>query len=323
MMAHSAVQSPTLGTNSGAGNSTRRLRTRAPRSNLLAQISFDDMEYFTHPKNRPRTERRPNRSPSKAMSPDEDYEDHSMSIDPFIHHPASKSTRRLKISRQHRISPPPPLPSPQLPYIRSEKYPAWLLGDAMAKSSANYLSQKTQEAPLTTPLSSQQQNTQTSPIRRSASSFLGTSPLKHHHFHTSLSRQSSSNNLNFNNKRPSLGRSISPDEALDRRREKFWELYEYDSTSPHLQARYFDKPLPTNEQWADLDIQNVAIIPDPQPGPPAVHLVEVFQPTRVDATNPQPPSNSLSHIQLNSQQLKPHIPFGLSLLPSDYALHKK
>jgi hypothetical protein len=284
---------------------------------LLLNQQFDDMEYFTHPKNGPRTEKRPNR----AMSPDEDYEDHSMSIDPFLHHPASKSIRRLKISRQHPIAPPPPLPSPQLPYIQSEKFPAWLLGDAMAKSSANYLSQKTQEAPLTTPLSSQQQNMQTSPIRRSASSFLGTSPLKHHHFHTSLSRQSSSSNLNL--KRPSLGRSISPDEALDRRREKFWELYEYDSTSPHLQARYFDKPLPTNEQWSDLDIQNVAIIPEPQPGPPAVHLVEVFQPTLADSSHPQPPSNSPSHIPLNSQSLKHHIPFGFSLLPSDYALHKK
>ncbi|OAV99928.1 hypothetical protein PTTG_01453 [Puccinia triticina 1-1 BBBD Race 1] len=328
MMAHPAIRTPALSTDSRGESSTRRLRTRAPRNSVLSQVSFDEMEYFTPPRDGPRSDRRPNQSPSKAMSADTP-EENSMSIDPVLP-PISKSVRRLKISRHHRIPTPPPIPSPKLPYLRAEKFPAWLLGDAMAKSSPKYMAQRDQDGPPPSPFSSQPQNMQTSPVRRSTSSFLGTSPLKHHHFHNSLSRRSSNTHLDF--KRPSLGRSVSPDDALDRRRERFWELYEYDSTSPHLQPRYFDKPLPTNEQWADLDIQNIGIIPEPQPRPPLPHLVEVFQPTPIEPVDPIPSPDTLAQIQLNSQSLQNNaaqlqqrmaIPFGFNFLPPDYSGHKK
>ncbi|KAH9447889.1 hypothetical protein MJO28_011431 [Puccinia striiformis f. sp. tritici] len=320
-MAHTAVQPHALSADSRAETSTRRLRTRPPRSTLQPEFSFDEMDYLTQPRNGHHNDRKSRGC--RAYSP-EDLDENSMSIDP-LNPSIGKSNRRLHISRQHRVSTPPPLPSPHLTYLRPEKFPAWLLGDAMAKSSSKYMSQRAQEVAQSNPFSSsQQQAIPTSPVRRSTSSLLATSPVKNNHISNPLSRNSTGH-LDLN-RRPPIGRSISPEEALDRRREKFWEHYEYDITSPHLQTRYFDKELPTNEQWSDLDIQNVDIIPDPKPGPPAIHLFEVFAPTIVDPPLP-PPSDPLSNLQLNSQHLihqqKINNAFGFNYLPSDYNGHKK
>ncbi|PLW15218.1 hypothetical protein PCANC_13909 [Puccinia coronata f. sp. avenae] len=323
-MAHSAAQSTVPPADSKAESTTRRLRTRAPRSNFPPHLFLDDMEFSDLPNHGIHI--------SKNLISAQKLEESSMSIDPVNQPAGNKVNRRLNISRQHRVPTPPPLPSPDLPWARPDTFPAWLLGMAMVKSSPKYMaSRKTPETQKTNPLSGQiQPNISTSPIRRAASSLLGTSPLKSS-FEKPLSRQSSSYRLDF--RHHSIGRSLSPEEALDRRREKYWESYEYDSTSPHLQPKYFDKPLPTNEQWADLDIQNAALIPEPQPGPATIHLCEVFAPTILDTPHPQPPRSS-SHseaepssksapTQFTQQEIIESMPFGFNCLPSDYRGHRR
>ncbi|KNZ62740.1 uncharacterized protein VP01_1228g10 [Puccinia sorghi] len=328
MAAHSAA----LSASSKADSSPRRLRTRVPRSNLLQQFAvssqyhfslespkqFDEAEYFGSPKNGLHND--------KDRTSPRDFEENSLTIDP-LSQSASKSTRRLNISRHPRVSTPPPLPAPDLPYIQPDKFPAWLLGDPMAKSSAKYVSsRKDLDMPQRSSSASHtQQHNPSSPVRRAASPLLASSPFKFNHLQNSLSRQSSSCHLDFRR------RSISPDDALDRRREKFWELYEYDSASPHLQSKYFDKPLPTNEQWSDLDIQNVSLIPEPKPGTAAIHLFEVFAPSTLP--EPSHPNSSLTHVDTHSAQSLHNksaqhekvasIPFGFNFLHSaDSAVNK-
>ncbi|POV95259.1 hypothetical protein PSHT_15760 [Puccinia striiformis] len=298
-MAHTAVQPHALSADSRAETSTRRLRTRPPRSTLQPEFSFDEMDYLTQPRNGHHNDRKSRGC--RAYSP-EDLDENSMSIDP-LNPSIGKSNRRLHISRQHRVSTPPPLPSPHLTYLRPEKFPAWLLGDAMAKSSSKYMSQRAQEVAQSNPFSSsQQQAIPTSPVRRSTSSLLATSPVKNNHISNPLSRNSTGH-LDLN-RRPPIGRSISHEEALDRRREKIAD----------------------QRTMVRLDIQNVDIIPDPKPGPPAIHLFEVFAPTIVNPPLP-PPSDPLSNLQLNSQHLihqqKINNAFGFNYLPSDYNGHKK
>lgn len=108
----------------------------------------------------------------------------------------------------------------------------------------------------------------------------------------------------------------------------FWEHYEYDSTVPHLQSKYFDKPLPTGEVWSDLDIQNVGIIPEPRQSSPSIHLFEVFAPTSADSTwatssetdHHQEPGSRSSKVASPNPKVD-SIPFGFNLLPSDYNEH--
>ncbi|POW07886.1 hypothetical protein PSTT_07925, partial [Puccinia striiformis] len=218
---------------SRAETSTRRLRTRPPRSTLQPEFSFDEMDYLTQPRNGHHNDRKSRGC--RAYSP-EDLDENSMSIDPSTHPSANQTAAYISRVNIAMVT--------------------WGCdGKIIVQIYVTKSSRSSTEQPILV-----------DPVRRSTSSLLATSPVKNNHISNPLSRNSTGH-LDLN-RRPPIGRSISHEEALDRRREKFWEHYEYDITSPHLQTRYFDKELPTNEQWSDLDIQNVDIIPTRNPDHP-------------------------------------------------------
>lgn len=321
-MVHSGIQLPPSRNGSPAESSARRLRTRAPKSYVLPGLLIDEDELTgTLESNDRRVDRKSNQPISNSISSGP-LQDHSLLLG-SSNHSLNKYAARLSVTRQHRVPTPPPLPAPTMSYLPSKNFPAWLLGDALVKSSPDYLSQLSESR---TGDSSFRPMQPTSPARGCSSSLHGNSPSKINKLHCSLSRHSSSTNRGL--MRKSVGRSISPEGELESRREMFWEHYEYDSTVPHLQSKYFDKPLPTGEVWSDLDIQNVGIIPEPRQSSPSIHLFEVFAPTSADSTwatssetdHHQEPGSRSSKVASPNPKVD-SIPFGFNLLPSDYNEH--
>lgn len=304
---NSAVQSPALSVESTVQDSStrRKLRTRTPRSYVLSELAIDDPESVERPNRTLQLEKKSNPSVSTIQSPDENQNYSAFQGS----NPSSKLTGRLKISREPRIPTPPPLPSCSTSYLQSDKFPAWLLAHPMVMSSPEYLAQQAQQlAPSRQSCS--QPPTQTSPIRGNRS-FFPNSPSK---VRSSLDRHPSSSS--FRMMHPSVQGPNSTDEDVAARREQFWEPYEYDNTAPHLQPKYFDKPLPTGEQWADLDIQNARIIPAPVGGSQTAHLFDVFS-----SNGPESDDEPMNEQVENNKTKK--VPFGFNFLPLDYNGHPK
>ncbi|MBW0493068.1 hypothetical protein O181_032783 [Austropuccinia psidii MF-1] len=281
---------------STADSSNRRLRTRTRKSYALSEFTFNELDSTDY-------SLRESSNANPKLSFPSSFHQHS-NHDPMSIPLKLKPVNRISISRELRVPSPPPLvQSVGFKYIQTSSFPAWLLGDALAKSSPNYLKQACHD---------DSRSAHASPVRLAGSTILGASPAKS--VYGSLSRQSSTIDINL----PAHGRSnrsLSIDEEYERRQEKFWEQYEYDPCGPHLQPRYFDKPLPVGEQWCDLDIQNPGIISEPTLGSHPVNLLEVHFP----ASNEQTRQHCLQQRQIEKMKL---VPFGFNFLPDDYTGHK-
>ncbi|CAH7685024.1 hypothetical protein BY996DRAFT_8500126 [Phakopsora pachyrhizi] len=295
-------------------HSTRTLRTRIPKSYAIP-FNFEEEEEMNSRLSRLDSE--PPALPSSAIAKQTtSFSSHIMFQSNSQFQPRSS---RIRISRENRVPTPPPIPKTKvLNYLDPQAFPAWLLGDALVKSSGNFLSCRSPQRGEASSSNIHMSNSQ--PQRTSGSSILGSSPSKSINQSMPISfngQNRSRSNLVIRN------RSLSPDEIVEKRRESFWSHYEYDETAAHLQSKYYNKPLPLDEYWPDLDIQNVNKLSDPKDILPSNHLFEVFVSSasgRVDRSKSEIRSKlELQRFNNSSSSYLTTEPFGFGFIPHDYS----